>query len=66
MQEGRKNLVVAPDDLAAYTRLKQGHVLQRQAVPLAADFSEVKARLVNLGKLSNQLDAMNRGRCDAG
>lgn len=42
VQEGRKNLVVAPDDLAAYTRLKQGHVLQRQAVPLAADFSEVK------------------------
>ena len=41
IQENRKNLIVAPDDLAVYTRLKRGDVLQRQAIPLAADFSEV-------------------------
>jgi hypothetical protein len=43
IQQPRNDLIVDPDSLPAFTRLQRGGVLQRQAVPLAASFSEVVA-----------------------
>ena len=42
VQHNRNNIIVDPDSLPAFTRLQRGGILQRQALPLAASFSEVK------------------------
>ena len=41
VQQNRNNIIIDPDSLPAFTRLQRGVILQRQAVPLAASFSEV-------------------------
>ena len=41
VQQNRNNIIIDPDSLPAFTRLQRGVILQRQAVPLAATFSEV-------------------------
>lgn len=43
VQQPRSDLIVDPDSLPAFTRLQRGGVLQRQAVPLAASFTEVNS-----------------------
>ena len=41
VQQNRNNIIVDPESLPAFTRLQRGVILQRQAVPLNASFSEV-------------------------